>query len=196
MNLSRMVKVVLLLALLAAGLFVAAREWKRSPQVASFEECVAAGNPVMESYPQQCRIGKQVFREDIGNELEKDDLIRLASPRPNDEVATPLTVRGVARGNWFFEASFPILVVDWDGKIIGQGLATAEGDPATGGVNWMTADFVPFVGVVAFDTTKIQGQYLRRAVPAGRQGTLILRKDNPSGLSEHDDALEIPIKFR
>lgn len=189
MNLSRMVKVVLLLALLAAGLFVAAREWKRVPRVASFEECVAQGNPVMESYPRQCRAGGRSFREDIGNELEKDDLIRLASPRPNDEVATPLTVRGVARGNWFFEASFPILVVDWDGKIIGQGLATAEGE-------WMTADFVPFVGVVAFDMAVTRGQYSRRAMPAGRQGTLILRKDNPSGLSEHDDALEIPIKFR
>lgn len=29
--------------------------------VNSFEDCVKAGNPVMESYPEQCRSGKQTF---------------------------------------------------------------------------------------------------------------------------------------
>ena len=33
--------------------------------VSSFEECVAAGNPVMESYPRQCQSGDEVFVEDI-----------------------------------------------------------------------------------------------------------------------------------
>jgi hypothetical protein len=28
-----------------------------------------------------------------------------------------------------------------------------------------------------------------------KQGTLIMQKDNPSGLPEHDDAFEIPIRF-
>jgi len=34
-------------------------------EVNNFEECVAAGNPVMESYPQQCRHGDQVYVEVI-----------------------------------------------------------------------------------------------------------------------------------
>ncbi|MBN2306979.1 hypothetical protein JXD20_03260 [Candidatus Peregrinibacteria bacterium] len=34
-------------------------------EVTNFEECVAAGNPVMESYPRQCRHGDQTFTEDI-----------------------------------------------------------------------------------------------------------------------------------
>ena len=28
-----------------------------------------------------------------------------------------------------------------------------------------------------------------------KRGSLILKKDNPSGMPEHDDALEIPIFF-
>lgn len=150
--------------------------------VSTFAECAAAGYPVAESYPRQCRThdGK-TFREDIGNELDKDDLIRISSPRPNETVRSPLKVTGVARGNWFFEASFPIAVVDWDGKIIGEGYATADSD-------WMTAQFVPFSASVELDATQMQGGYSNR-------GTLILRKNNPSGLPENDDALEIPIVF-
>lgn len=33
--------------------------------ITTFEECVAAGNPVMESYPRQCRANEQTFVEEI-----------------------------------------------------------------------------------------------------------------------------------
>ncbi|MBU0706586.1 hypothetical protein KJ657_02610 [Patescibacteria group bacterium] len=36
-----------------------------TPPVTNFEECIAAGNPVMESYPRQCRHGDQTFTEEI-----------------------------------------------------------------------------------------------------------------------------------
>ena len=40
----------------------------QEPVVANFAECTAAGFPVMESYPRQCRTQEgQTFREDIGN---------------------------------------------------------------------------------------------------------------------------------
>jgi hypothetical protein len=35
------------------------------PQISSFEECAAAGNPIMESYPRQCRADGQTFVEKI-----------------------------------------------------------------------------------------------------------------------------------
>lgn len=35
------------------------------PSVTNFEECVTAGNPVMESYPRQCNAGGQTFVEKI-----------------------------------------------------------------------------------------------------------------------------------
>lgn len=124
--------------------------------------------------------------ENLGNELGKTDLIRLDTPRPNQVISSPLIIKGEARGNWFFEASFPVILTNWDGLIIAQGIATAQADPATGGVNWMTEDFVPFEATLNFVVEK--DIY-------SNKGTLILRKDNPSGLPEHDDALEIPVVF-
>jgi hypothetical protein len=34
-------------------------------EINSFEECVVAGNPVMESYPRQCRASGETFVEEI-----------------------------------------------------------------------------------------------------------------------------------
>lgn len=108
---------------------------------------------------------------------QKADLIVLNTPAPNESVESPLTIKGQARGFWFFEGDFPVVVTDWDGRIIGEGFVTAEGD-------WMTEEFVPFSGVIEFEIPEHENN-----------GTLILRKDNASGLPEHDDALEIPILF-
>lgn len=148
--------------------------------VSNFAECAAIGNAVMESYPRQCRDAQgNLFTEVIGNELEKTDLIRLNEPRPNQTVESPLTVSGEARGAWFFEGDFPIILLDADGWIVAQGYASAQGE-------WMTEDFVPFIGQLEFTLADIQ---------VGNSGSLILQKDNPSGLPANDDALEIPVKF-
>lgn len=40
--------------------------------VTNFDECVAAGNPVMESYPRQCRANGQTFVEDVEGILPYD----------------------------------------------------------------------------------------------------------------------------
>lgn len=119
------------------------------------------------------------FEEYIGNVNEKQNLITLESPLPNSTVQNPLVIKGKARGTWFFEASFPIMVVNWDGLIIGEGYATAEGE-------WMTEDFVPFTATI---------NYTLDPQTYSKNGSLILQKDNPSGLPENDDALEIPIIF-
>lgn len=39
--------------------------------ITSFEDCVAAGNPVMESYPRQCRAGDQLFVEEIDEPVQQ-----------------------------------------------------------------------------------------------------------------------------
>ncbi|NQV88738.1 MAG: hypothetical protein HQ488_00240 [Parcubacteria group bacterium] len=107
----------------------------------------------------------------------KDDLIRLFYPEENASVASPLALRGEARGNWFFEATFPVVLTDWDGLIIAQGHATALDE-------WMTESYVPFEASLEFDAP---GVYDR--------GSLILHKSNASGLPEHDNALEITVRF-
>jgi len=153
-------------------------EFKEQFKVEDFNACVAMGNPVMESYPRQCAYNGQTFVEELGNTIEKMDKISLESPRPNDVVSSPLLIKGQARGNWFFEASFPIVIVDWDGLIIGSAIAQAQGD-------WMTEDWVDFTATLEFTPN----------TAVSNRGALILQRDNPSGLPEFDDALEIPVFF-
>lgn len=186
LNLSHWVvmrKQVLLLAaailFLIVGFIVVA--WlsfgEQQKSIANFGECVAAGNPVQESYPRRCSDHGKTFTEDIGNALEKQDLIRLGTPVPNQLVKSPLEIKGEARGSWFFEASFPVKIVDGSGKVLGR-------IPAQTTADWMTDNFVPFNAILTFEasTTAV--------------GKLILEKDNPSGLAENADFLEIPIKYR
>ncbi len=164
----------IILLVIAGGLY-----WygNRAPEVTNFTECASAGNPIMESYPRQCRTpdGK-TFKEDIGNELEKDNLIRISEPRPNTVISSPLTVKGMARGNWFFEASFPVRLFDGNGEMLTQSVAQAK-------LDWMTKEFVPFEATLSF------------TMPTTTTGTLLLDKDNPSGLPENEDALRVPVKF-
>ena len=183
-----LIAIVIVLVAIGFWLLDKGEKAKAPTVITNFIECVEAGNPVMESYPRQCRTEEgETFTESIGNELEKIDLIRLASPRPNEVVKSPLTITGEARGYWFCEASFPVFLVNWDGLIIAQGIATAKDE-------WMIEDFVPFEATLEFSTEEgsIPGM---DNVFYKNNGALILKKDNPSGLPEHDDALEIPIFF-
>jgi hypothetical protein len=171
---------VLIIVVLGIGgylLFFRGAQVPDTSAITSFEECVAAGYPVMESYPRRCAANGQTFVEDIGNEFDKADLIRVDTPRPNELVGSPLTVTGEARGYWYFEASFPIEVRDAEGELLAIAPAQAQGE-------WMTEEFVPFEITLDFQ------------LPKTDTGTLILHKDNPSGLPEHDDSLSIPIRFR
>jgi len=150
---------------------------KRSETVdLDFDDCILAGNSVMESYPQQCRMNGVTYVQDIGNELDKLDLIRINTPRPNQLVSRPIKITGEARGNWFFEADFPVYLYDDNGIELGMGIASAKGD-------WMTEEFVPFELILDFEK------------PTTKKGNLILQKDNPSGLAEFDDRLYIPVVF-
>lgn len=115
----------------------------------------------------------------------KGDLIVVESPRVGDKIKNPLVIRGEARGNWYFEASFPVVLTDWDGRIIAQHYAQAQGE-------WMTAEFVPFESKLEFENPVFPGADEDHF---SRRGYLILQKDNPSGLPEYDDTLEIPVFF-
>lgn len=150
---------------------------KKGNNIRSFEDCVSGGYLVMESYPRQCIFDDKVFIEDIGNELEKLDLIKVKKPRPNEFLESPILIEGEARGFWFFEADFPVKIFDENDNLIGGAIATAQKE-------WMTEDFVPFLAELIFER------------PITKKGYIILEKDNPSGLSEYDDFLIIPINFK
>lgn len=121
--------------------------------------------------------------EDVREQIEsKADRIRVMKPVPNATVTSPLAVSGEARGTWFFEGDFSLVLTDWDGRIIGESFATADGP-------WMTENYVNYAGTLDFTSP------CDPAMPVSCRGTLILQKANPSGMPENDDALEIPVRF-
>lgn len=96
---------------------------------------------------------------------------------PNQLVVSPLMVAGKVPGTWYFEASFPVQLVDANGTVLAQG-------PAQAGADWMTPELVPF------------SITLNYAQPETDTGTLILEKDNPSGLPENAAVVRIPVRFK
>ncbi len=102
--------------------------------------------------------------------------VEVTSPQPNGVVTSPLTVSGRARGTWYFEASFPVRLLDGNGNEIAIAPAQAQSD-------WMTTEFVPFIVTLTF------------AAPSTDEGILVLEKDNPSGLPEHAAEVRIPVRF-
>jgi hypothetical protein len=101
------------------------------------------------------------------------DMITVELPFPGAVTGKTFTVIGKARGPWFFEASFPITVLDEKGMVLARGIAQAKSD-------WMTTDFVRFEAKIV-----VPESYIGKAV-------LVLQKDNPSGLPEKDASISFP----
>ncbi|MFA5991504.1 MAG: Gmad2 immunoglobulin-like domain-containing protein [Candidatus Doudnabacteria bacterium] len=133
---------------------------------------VAHGKPAAEKPQEGCGVQIAPPAQTIQTEN-----VRNLNIQPNQEIFSPLIITGEAR-KWYFEGSFPVMLVNWDGLIIAQGTAQAEGD-------WMTENFVPFKATLIFTKPDYKDN-----------GSLILKKDNPSGLPQFDEAVEIPIKFK
>lgn len=103
-------------------------------------------------------------------------MIELISPIPS-QLVSPVTLTGRARGPWYFEASFPVELRDSSNAIIMTAIAQAQSD-------WMTENWVPFTVTLSFP-----------AQPIGSTGTLVLKKDNPSGEPANDMSLVVPVQF-
>lgn len=110
-----------------------------------------------------------------GNQNQQSDII-VESPWSGSTITSPLMIKGRARGGWYFEAVFPITLLDANGNEIGRTQGQAQSD-------WMTSDFVLFEALLEFQK------------PATLTGTLVLKNDNPSGLPEKSRKIEIPVSF-
>jgi hypothetical protein len=141
--------------------------------VTDFNSCVAAGNAVLESFPEQCldRASAKTYLKTPTAEVVVENVAA------GQLVRSPLNVKGKARGNWFFEANIPVTLKDQTGKVLTQKGFQAKGD-------WMTTEFVEFEGTLEFSN------------PATEFGTLVIAKDNPSGLEQFDKEISIPVRFR
>lgn len=182
---------VVLFALMAIGgaAYLAITSPKKTEiLVDSFEACAKAGYPVMESYPEQCKTpdGKTYVRvipeptlpekDEAANASTTPLLPTLTTPLSNTQITSPLNVSGSAVGNWYFEASFPVILKDASGNVLAEASAQAQGD-------WMTTNSVPFIATLTWGTT------------TATSGVLILKKDNPSGLPENDNEVSFPVIF-
>ena len=192
MNTNRTLILIVLLAVVVIGsaLYLLMR-----PQVAvtptvdvlSFETCVEAGYPVTEGTPRQCvtpdgrTYAKEPTLEDLAKKITyknstANDIV-VTNPTAGSVTAKTFTVTGKARGPWYFEASFPVRVLDGKGNVLATGVAQAQGD-------WMTTEFVPFTVSIT-----VPNAYTGSA-------TLVLQKDNPSGLPEKDASISFPFTIQ
>jgi len=112
----------------------------------------------------------------VENIEKKADLIRVSNPQPEQVISSPLTVEGQARGSWFFEATFHIVLVDENGDQIASTNASTNED-------WTTEDFISFFAELTF------------IKPQTATGILIFSKANPSGLPENADELRVLVVF-
>ena len=113
--------------------------------------------------------------EEFTNSPTSDLPIFVSNIKENQIISSPIKIEGKARGYWFFEASFPIQLVDSNGNILATSIATADGD-------WMTTDFVNFTANLEYEKPTSTNRAL-----------LILNKDNPSGDPDKDQSIFITV---
>jgi hypothetical protein len=164
------------LPILLTGLLVGCTATNTSSPT-SFYECLDAGFPAMESYPRRCKTDSgETFTEQIGEERQVSDFIHVSNPEPDASISRRIFLEGEARGSWYFEATFPVTLVDANENMLVETYAEADGE-------WMTDSFVPFR--MEFDIPE----------PTTRTGVLILKNANASGLPDRAMELRIPLKF-
>lgn len=176
--------IVIFAVILLGFLYYSKREGNYAA-ITNFTECKSAGFQVMESMPEKCQTpdGRQFVNETSTSTPQPgatstptiSDRVRNLNIAPNQILTSPFTFTGDARG-LYFEASFPVEVVDGNGNRLFIGPAQAQGD-------WMTSEFVPFSIVLTF------------AKPTTATGTVIVYNDNPSGLPENQYEYRIPVRF-
>ncbi len=101
--------------------------------------------------------------------------IRIQNLSPHNTIASPLIIKGVARGSWFFEATFPVKLVAEDGTLLASGIAKADGD-------WKTDAFIPFHSQLIFTSIGHTG------------GIITFERGNNFG-NEKNRGFNIPVSF-
>jgi len=118
---------------------------------------------------------------DVGNYpplVSADGHLQVDLPHANDLISSPVAIEGsVTGGGWFFEASFPIKVLDGDGTVLGTGNAQALSD-------WTSTGTVPFSASIVF------------TAPHFATGTILFANDNPSGLPVDQKSFSVSVSFR
>jgi len=155
------------------GVFYGTYQWQHS-MVVNLDQQIAQLNTQLKDAQAQVTNGQN--KNESTYMSSKGVSIKVYAPASGTTLRNPLIVLGEVPGNWSFEASFPAILKDAKGNIIAQAPAQVLGI-------WTTNELVPF------------SLKLPYVPPASGDGTLVLQKDNPSGLAANDDSVTIPIKF-
>ena len=169
------------LALLVAGLLVYGTYLWQQREVDSLNQKISTlNNQIKQSKNSDTTTTQnQTAQPTMTYKSLKGVSIKLFRPEEGELVTTPLVVMGEVPGNWSFEASFPVRILDSNGKVLADETAELQAD-------WMTDSMVPFVTKLTYNANE---------VTKGTTGKLVLSKDNPSGLEKNDDSLTIEVKF-
>lgn len=105
-------------------------------------------------------------------------MIQVYNPFVGAVIMPGVHIIGKAKGNWFFEASAPVSIVNEKNEVLITFPMTAQGE-------WMTTNLVPFSAVIPpFDT--------KGAV----SGAIVFRNDNPAGPEEGRNYMfSLPVRF-
>jgi hypothetical protein len=185
---------ILILVILGATVYLAQNASR--PFVASFQECVDAGYPVMESYPRQCRVPDgETYVESVSSASSVSSVstassstaassfssrsapaanITVSEPAANQLVTSPLTIRGTAR---VFENTVSYRIVDETGRNLAEGFTTAQ-SPDTG-------QFGPYA---------ITAELASDIVPQNGRGFIEVFTESAQDGSEIDK-VRVPVRF-
>ncbi len=86
---NKIVRVIFILVILTAGIGLAWQQRRQTMPINSYEDCVKAGHPIMETFPEQCMTkDKKVFINQAWGEQTKEVTIRgkiVCLPHKNSE---------------------------------------------------------------------------------------------------------------
>ena len=91
------------------------------------------------------------------------DMLTVFSPTDGQTVTSPISVSGKVSGDWFFEGSFPVELIDSDGTVIATTTAQTPGD-------WATTSIINFSATLVYPKATTSDRAL-----------IMLKNDNPSG---------------
>jgi len=170
----RRVILIVLIVLLSGLIFYGTFRWQHG-MVTDLQNQVSQLNSRLTNAQKQASTA--LVKDEVAYVSTKGTTVKIYTPSKGTKVDNPLVIVGEVPGNWSFEASFPVVLKDSSGNVITQALAQLLGD-------WMTTELVPFSLKLPYTT------------PSSGTGSLILQKDNPSGLAQNDDSVTIPIVFQ
>lgn len=104
--------------------------------------------------------------------------IVLKNLKEGDYISSPLVIKGEAKGTWFSEGSFSVILTDGDGLIISETQTTVNS-------NWLTDDYVNFEAYLEFESPEV----------FNTNGHLIFHNANNAETLE-ESAYEIIVNFK